>query len=258
MRRRRTLILAIIALRVSARNPGELSALDRGILRAGVAGAGGDVVRRARHHRRRRPLRRADRTCAPRTTTLRRENRQLRAELIEMRRLAEESRPLPAPARACATRRRPRRSRRASIAVDASPYFRVARVEHRPRRRDGPARDAGADARGRGRAASTASRARARTCCCWSIRARRIDVIVPRTGGRGILRGKSGENGYRCSIEYLARGEPAQGRRRGRHQRRGRRVPAQPRGRPRHPHHPGRGRASTRTSRSRPTSTSRA
>ena len=34
-------------------------------------------------------------------------------------------------------------------------------------------------------------------------------MIVPRTGGRGILRGKSGENGYRCSIEYLARGEPA-------------------------------------------------
>ncbi|HEY5090834.1 MAG TPA: rod shape-determining protein MreC, partial [Polyangia bacterium] len=36
-----------------------------------------------------------------------------------------------------------------------------------------------------------------------------IDVVIPRTGGRGILRGKSGENGYRCSIEYLARGEPA-------------------------------------------------
>ena len=36
-----------------------------------------------------------------------------------------------------------------------------------------------------------------------------IDVLVPRTGGRGILRGKSGDNGYRCSIEYLARGEPA-------------------------------------------------
>ena len=33
-------------------------------------------------------------------------------------------------------------------------------------------------------------------------------MVVPRTGGRGILRGKAGENGYRCSIEYLARGEP--------------------------------------------------
>jgi len=37
-----------------------------------------------------------------------------------------------------------------------------------------------------------------------------IDVVVPRTGGRGILRGKSGENGYRCSIEYLQRGQVAQ------------------------------------------------
>jgi rod shape-determining protein MreC len=37
-----------------------------------------------------------------------------------------------------------------------------------------------------------------------------IDVVVPRTGGRGILRGKSGENGYRCSIEYLQRGQAAQ------------------------------------------------
>jgi rod shape-determining protein MreC len=37
-----------------------------------------------------------------------------------------------------------------------------------------------------------------------------IDVVVPRTGGRGILRGKSGENGYRCSIEYLTQGQAAQ------------------------------------------------
>ena len=37
-----------------------------------------------------------------------------------------------------------------------------------------------------------------------------IDVVVPRTGGRGILRGKAADNGYRCSIEYLTRGDPAQ------------------------------------------------
>jgi len=37
-----------------------------------------------------------------------------------------------------------------------------------------------------------------------------LDIIVPRTGGRGILRGKSGENGYRCSIEYLTRGNAAE------------------------------------------------
>jgi rod shape-determining protein MreC len=37
-----------------------------------------------------------------------------------------------------------------------------------------------------------------------------IDVVVPRTGGRGILRGKAADNGYRCNIEYLTRGDPAQ------------------------------------------------
>jgi len=36
-----------------------------------------------------------------------------------------------------------------------------------------------------------------------------IDVVLPRTGGRGILRGKPGENGYRCAIEYLMQGEQA-------------------------------------------------
>jgi rod shape-determining protein MreC len=34
-----------------------------------------------------------------------------------------------------------------------------------------------------------------------------LDVLIPRTGGRGILRGKAGDNSYRCNIEYLARGE---------------------------------------------------
>jgi len=35
-------------------------------------------------------------------------------------------------------------------------------------------------------------------------------VVLPRTGGRGILRGKPGENGYRCAIEYLMQGEASQ------------------------------------------------
>ena len=172
---------------------------------------------------------------------LHRENRQLRTELMEMRRLAEESGRYQrllglrdaTPAETIAAR---------VIAVDASPYFRVARVDI----------DRGEGTVRRGMPVLTPEgvvgrdqprrRARARTCCCWSIRARRWTSIVPRTGGRGILRGKSGENGYRCSIEYLARGEPVEGGRRRRHERRGRRVPAQPGGRARHAHHPGRGR----------------
>lgn len=34
-----------------------------------------------------------------------------------------------------------------------------------------------------------------------------IDVIVPRTGGRGVLKGVAGENGYHARIEYLLRHE---------------------------------------------------
>ena len=45
-------------------------------------------------------------------------------------------------------------------------------------------------------------------------------MLIPRTGGRGILRGKSGDNSYRCNIEYLARGETVQEGDAGRHQRR--------------------------------------
>ena len=58
--------------------------------------------------------------------------------------------------------------------------------------------------------------------------------VMPRTGGRGILRGKSGENGYRCSIEYLARGEQAKEGDAVVTSGAGRRVPARPGGRPRH------------------------
>ena len=32
-----------------------------------------------------------------------------------------------------------------------------------------------------------------------------IHVVMPRTGGRGLLVGKGGENSYRCLIQYFAR-----------------------------------------------------
>jgi len=200
-----TLLAAIIALRMSARNPGDLSALDRGIL-AVVSPAQGAMSFIAR----------AITGVAGRyvelthvraeNDTLVRENKRLRAELSEMRRLAEDSSRYQrllglrdvTPAETIAAR---------VVAIDASPYFRVARVEID--RGDGTVR------RGMpvltsegvvGRINRTSGKSSDVTLLVDPRSA--IDVLVPRTGGRGILRGKSGENGYRCSIEYLARGEP--------------------------------------------------
>jgi rod shape-determining protein MreC len=201
-----TLLAAIIALRMSARNPGDLSALDRGIL-ALVSPAQGAMSFVAR----------AITGVAGRyvelthvraeNETLVRENRKLRAELTEMRRLAEDSSRYQrllglrdvTPAETIAAR---------VVAIDASPYFRVARVEI----------DRGEGTVRRGMPVLTSegvvgrvNRTAGKTSDVLLLVDPRsaIDVLVPRTGGRGILRGKSGENGYRCSIEYLARGEPA-------------------------------------------------
>jgi rod shape-determining protein MreC len=201
-----TLVLAVIALRMSAKNPGELSALDRGILRLvspaqsamsfiarGIGGVAGRYVELT-HVR-------------SENEQLARENTRLRAELLEMRRLAEESgryqrllglRDL-TPAETIAAR---------VISIDASPYFRVARVEID--KGDGvvkrgmpvltPEGVVGRIARVAGHTSDILLLVDPRSA---------IDVVIPRTGGRGILRGKSGENGYRCSIEYLACGESA-------------------------------------------------
>lgn len=200
------LLTAIIALRVSARNPGELSALDRGILRLvspgqaamsyvarGITGVAGRYVEL--------------KGVRAENETLHRENRQLRTELMEMRRLAEESGRYQrllglrdaTPAETIAAR---------VIAMDASPYFRVARVDID--RGEGTVRRGmpvltpegvvGRINRVAGKSSDVLLLVDPRSA---------LDVVIPRTGGRGILRGKAGENGYRCSIEYLARGEPA-------------------------------------------------
>jgi rod shape-determining protein MreC len=200
-----TLVVAIFVLSVSKRNPGELSTLDRGILRLvspgqaamsyvarAVTGVAGRYVELT--------------GVRAENETLHRENRQLRTELMEMRRLAEESGRYQrllglrdaTPAETIAAR---------VIAVDASPYFRVARVDID--RGEGTVRRGmpvltpegvvGRINRSAGKSSDVLLLVDPRSA---------LDVIVPRTGGRGILKGKAGENGYRCSIEYLARGEP--------------------------------------------------
>jgi rod shape-determining protein MreC len=200
-----TLLVAILVLRASARNPGELSTLDRGILRLvspaqaamsyvarGITGVAGRYVEL--------------KGVRAENEALQRENRKLRTELMEMRRLAEESGRYQrllglrdaTPAETIAAR---------VIAIDASPHFRVARVDID--------RGEGMVRRGMpvltpegvvGRINRVAGKSSDVLLLVDSRSA--LDVVVPRTGGRGILRGKSGENGYRCSIEYLARGEP--------------------------------------------------
>jgi rod shape-determining protein MreC len=200
------LLLALVALRISAKNPGELSTLDRGILvvvapaqaalstvaRAigGVAGRYVELTHvRAENDR------------------LRSESARLRAELIESKRVAAESGRYQrllglkdtTPAETLAAR---------VISIDASPYFRVARVEL----------DRGAGLVRRGMPVLTSDGVVGRinrvsdstSDILLAVDPRSsIDVFLPRTGGRGILRGKAGENGYRCNIEYLVRGEQA-------------------------------------------------
>ena len=202
-----TLLFAIIALRMSAKNPGELSALDRGVLRVvspaqsavsyvarGVAGVAGRFVElahaRAENHE------------------LAKENARLRAELAEARRLADESGRYQrllglrdqTPAETIAAR---------IISIDASPYFRGARGALQ--RGDGVVKRGMPVLTPEGVVGRIGHVAGHSSDIMLLVDPRSaIDVVVPRTGGRGILRGKSGENGYRCSIEYLTRGELAQ------------------------------------------------
>lgn len=200
------LLLAVIVLWMSAKNPGELSTLDRGILRivspaqsamssvaraiAGVAGRYVELIHvRAENE------------------TLMRENSRLRTELLETRRRAEESSRYQrllglkdqTPAETLAAR---------VISIDASPYFRVARVDID--RGDGVVRRGMPVLTPEGVVGRINRVAGATSDIMLLVDPRSaIDVVVPRTGGRGILKGKSGENGYRCSIEYLVRGEMA-------------------------------------------------
>jgi rod shape-determining protein MreC len=200
------LLVAIISLRMSAKNPGDLSALDRGVLRlVSPAQSAMSLIARAITSVAGRYVELTH--VRGENEALVRENQRLRAELTEMRRLAEESGRYQrllglrdvTPAETIAAR---------VIAVDASPYFRVARVEidhGEGNVRHGmpvltPEGVAGRVNRVSGKSSDIMLLVDPRSA---------IDVVIPRTGGRGILRGKSGENGYRCSIEYLARGEPA-------------------------------------------------
>ena len=200
------ILLALVALRMSAKSPGELSTLDRGILGVvspaqavmstlarAIGGAAGRYVELTR--------------VRSENERLRAENERLRAELVGIKRVAAESgryqRLLGLKDTTAAETLAAR-----VIGIDASPHFRVARVELD--RGDGMVRRGmpvltpegvvGRIGRVSGQTSDILLAVDSRSA---------IDVVLPRTGGRGILRGKAGENGYRCTIEYLMRGEQA-------------------------------------------------
>lgn len=199
-------VLALFLLRQSVRSPEYLSPLDRGILTlvtpiqsafatfarsiGHVAGRYVDLVHvRAQNEK------------------LRNENEHLRAELLEARRGAAESvrfQHLLGLRNAVAAETLVARV----IAIDVSPYFRVARIQL----------DRGENLVQRGMPIITPegvvgriNRVSGETSdIMLSVDPRSaIDIVLPRTGGRGILKGKPGENGYRCTIEYLMQGDQA-------------------------------------------------
>jgi rod shape-determining protein MreC len=199
-------VLSLFLLRQSVRSPEYLSPLDRGVLTlvtpiqsafatlarsiGHVAGRYVDLVHvRAQNEK------------------LRNENEHLRAELLEARRGASESvrfQHLLGLRNAVAAETLVARV----IAIDVSPYFRVARIQL----------DRGENLVQRGMPIITPegvvgriNRVSGETSdIMLSVDPRSaIDIVLPRTGGRGILKGKPGENGYRCAIEYLMQGDQA-------------------------------------------------
>jgi rod shape-determining protein MreC len=201
-----TLFVALFILRQSARAPGELSTLDRGILAVispaqaalstlarGIGGFAGQYMDLL-HVR-------------GENETLRSENSRLRAELVEAKRSGADSvryqRLLGLRDAVTAETLVAR-----VVSIDASPYVRVARIQL----------DRGEGMVRRGMPVLTAEGVVGRISriagnsseILLSVDPRSaIDVVIARTGGRGILRGRPGENGYRAAIEYLVHGEQA-------------------------------------------------
>ncbi len=199
-------ILALFLLRTSARSPEYLSPLDRGILTvvSPIQSAFATLARSIGHV----AGRYVDLVhVRAENESLRNENGRLRAELLEAKRGAAESvrfQRLLGLRNAVTAETLVARV----IAIDVSPYFRVARVRL----------DRGENLVQRGMPVITPegvvgriNRTSGETSdILLSVDPRSaIDIVLPRTGGRGIMKGKPGENGYRCVIEYLMQGEQA-------------------------------------------------
>lgn len=199
-------VLSLFLLRQSARSPEYLSPLDRGILTlvSPIQSAFATLARSLGHA----AGRYVDLVhVRAENENLRDQNGRLRAELLEAKRAASESvryQRLLGLRNAVTAETLVARV----IAIDVSPYFRVARIQL----------DRGEGLVQRGMPVITPEGVVGRinrssgdtSDIMLSVDPRSaIDVVLPRTGGRGILKGKPGENGYRCAIEYLMQGEQA-------------------------------------------------
>jgi rod shape-determining protein MreC len=199
-------VLSLFLLRQSVRSPEYLSPLDRGVLTlvTPIQSAFATLARSIGHV----AGRYVDLVhVRAQNGQLRNENEHLRAELLEARRGAAESvrfQRLLGLRNAVAAETLVARV----IAIDVSPYFRVARIQL----------DRGENLVQRGMPIITPdgvvgriNRVSGETSdIMLSVDPRSaIDIVLPRTGGRGILKGKPGENGYRCAIEYLMQGDQA-------------------------------------------------
>ncbi len=201
-----TFVASMFLLRQSVRSPEYLSPLDRGILtlvspvQSAFATLARSIGRFAGRY--------VDLVhVRAENEVLRAQSGRLRAELMEAKRGASESvryQHLLGLRNAVTAETLVARV----IAIDVSPYFRVARIQI----------DRGESLVQRGMPVITTegvvgriNRTSGETSdILLSVDPRSaIDVVLPRTGGRGILKGKPGENGYRCAIEYLMQGEQA-------------------------------------------------
>ena len=199
------LVLSLVLVRQSARNPGELGLIDRVLLRL-IAPAQGLLARGAYAlgHLFSRYVVLVN--IEAKNRALRQENLSLRNQLADAKRAGQESARL----RGLLDLRDSLSSATVAarvIAMDASPYFRVARV--RLELGDAPV-SRGMPVIAHDGVVGRIDRVAGPTADVQLAvdPASAIHVLLPRTGGRGILVGKPSGNGYRCDVQYVGRAEP--------------------------------------------------
>jgi rod shape-determining protein MreC len=197
--------LALGLVRHSARNPGDIGPVDRALLH--VIGPAQAALARAAHgvgHLFVRYL--ALVNVEGQNRALRQENLNLRTQLADAKRITAEAERL---RRLLALRESlsPATVAARVVAIDASPYFRVARV----RIELGDATVVrGMPVIAHDGVVGRIDRVVGATADVQLAvdPASAIHVLLPRTGARGILAGRPGSNSYRCDLQYVARGEP--------------------------------------------------